>query len=312
MRTTVGSAYRAGDPTLTVAAGEGNARMPATGDFWVRIEPTDGSWDGFIRKVTSRSGDVLTFDTGTDQGTIDHDAPVGCLVYWVLSAGALTQLKADLASGGTGARFYIMDGLRSEYDPPPSQPNADDDEFNSPTLSPAWTVDVNNAAEVNIDTRWRSHLYVRFDGNQTFRIQRPIENVDFRLSGCFRIPITADNQQCAIMASSSDGMDSVRVRYQYYRGPRVSLTTRDRGVITDRQNYTIGVKTKIYLALVRIGNEWSAWFSDDGLAWGRAGEAHVKTFAVSHVSLDLGQSNSVVPCEMGIDWFRRDWAGFGF
>jgi hypothetical protein len=101
MRTTVGSAYRAGDPTLTVAAGEGNARMPATGDFWVRIEPTDGSWDGFIRKVTSRSGDVLTFAAGTDQGTIDHDAPVGCLVYWVLSAGALTQLKADLATGTT-------------------------------------------------------------------------------------------------------------------------------------------------------------------------------------------------------------------
>lgn len=106
METTVGSAYTAGDPTLTVATGDGDARMPATGDFWVAVTdwiPGDAGSRTyfFILKISSRSGDVLTRVAGTDQGTSDHDASVGAHVFWVLSAGALAQLIADITASAT-------------------------------------------------------------------------------------------------------------------------------------------------------------------------------------------------------------------
>jgi len=91
---TLGSSYTSGGVSLALTSGHG-ARFPSTGDFWVRVEDE-------IFKVTARSTDTLTV-TGAQDGTSAANHSSGVNVTWVLSVAALTQLRSDLLTSGTGA-----------------------------------------------------------------------------------------------------------------------------------------------------------------------------------------------------------------
>lgn len=98
---TLGSSYTAGGTSLVLTGGDG-ANFPASGDFWVRVQTSvsDAS-DAEIFKVTARSTDTLTV-TGAQDGTSNVNHGAGSIVVWVLSASALTQLKADVTIGAQG------------------------------------------------------------------------------------------------------------------------------------------------------------------------------------------------------------------
>ena len=96
MTVVTGAPYTAGDPTLTLQAGEG-AFLPLTGTFWIRQASILLSTSINILKVTGVAGDVLTV-TGGQDGTIDQAIPAGTTLCWVLSSSALTQMITDAAS----------------------------------------------------------------------------------------------------------------------------------------------------------------------------------------------------------------------
>lgn len=96
MTVITGSLYTAGDPTLTLLAGQG-ALLPATGTFWIRQASLLQSSLINILKVTARTGDVLTVVGGQD-GTTDQNILTGTIMCWVLSASALQQLTVDISS----------------------------------------------------------------------------------------------------------------------------------------------------------------------------------------------------------------------
>jgi hypothetical protein len=122
---TVGSAYTAADGTLTVATGEGS-KFPASGDYWISVtdKHDDSATYAFVRKVTSRSGDVLTLAAGVSAGT-DHNAAVGAYVDAVIGKAALDQLRLDIVaqvgSGGSvpagGSTGQVLEKLSgTDYD----------------------------------------------------------------------------------------------------------------------------------------------------------------------------------------------------
>lgn len=96
MTVVTGAPYAAGDPTLTLQAGEG-AFLPLTGTFWIRQASLLQSSLINILKVNSRAADVLTVVGGQD-GTTDQNIASGTVMCWVLSASALQQLTVDISS----------------------------------------------------------------------------------------------------------------------------------------------------------------------------------------------------------------------
>ena len=93
---TLTSAYTSGGGTLSLTSGHG-ARFPSSGDYWVRV-------DDEIFKVTARSGDTLTV-TGAQGSTSASNHSSGSTVRWVLTGGALDQMRADLVQTGTYANL---------------------------------------------------------------------------------------------------------------------------------------------------------------------------------------------------------------
>lgn len=91
MTGSLASSYTSGGGSLSLTSGHG-ARFPSAGDFWVRA-------DDEVFKVTARTGDTLTV-TGAQDGTSASNHSAGATVRWVLSAAALTQLRADLIQTG--------------------------------------------------------------------------------------------------------------------------------------------------------------------------------------------------------------------
>jgi hypothetical protein len=92
MTVTLDSAYTAADGHMHLTAGHG-ARLPATGDFWLRT--TTGTYRCF--KVTARSTDDITV-TAAQDGTSDGNLDAGQELKWVLGATALDQLKLDIVN----------------------------------------------------------------------------------------------------------------------------------------------------------------------------------------------------------------------
>lgn len=93
---TLGSGYTAGSGSLVLTSGHG-AKLPATGDFWLRSESPYVCF-----KVTSRSTDTLTVTAGAD-GTSDTNLSAGATLHWVLGVAALDQLRSDIIGTGTYA-----------------------------------------------------------------------------------------------------------------------------------------------------------------------------------------------------------------
>lgn len=93
---TLGASYTSGGTSITLTSGHG-ARLPSSGDFWIRVEDE-------IFKVTARSTDTLTV-VGAQDGTSASNHSSGVEGAWVLSKSALDQLRTDLVSFGTFANL---------------------------------------------------------------------------------------------------------------------------------------------------------------------------------------------------------------
>lgn len=96
--TTLGSYYTAGDSTVTLAGGGGNA-FPATGNFTIGIYDPPA----FFLLCTARSGDVLTVNTTATEGTNAISTPAGVAVAQVMTAGTFDGMRSDMSKIGTFA-----------------------------------------------------------------------------------------------------------------------------------------------------------------------------------------------------------------
>lgn len=97
-----GTALQAGDTTLTVKAGDGAAKFPATAPFMV-LFPSGAQ--GELAKCTTKSGDTLTLVRG-QEGTAAQLWPAGTVVQCVVTAGSLSDVWSAL---NRGRAFYADD-----------------------------------------------------------------------------------------------------------------------------------------------------------------------------------------------------------
>ena len=91
---TLASLYTAASGTMAVTTGQG-ARLPSSGDFWIRQRTGVSDATLNILKVTARTTDTLAV-TGGQDGTTDQNILAGVEMMWALSVSALTQLIADI------------------------------------------------------------------------------------------------------------------------------------------------------------------------------------------------------------------------
>lgn len=98
------SAYTAGDGHMHLTAGHG-ARLPATGDFWLRT-PITGTLAN-IFKCTARTDDQITIAAVTGYGA-DQNLPTGTGLCWVLAGESLDQLRTDINREMTVAAFDAL------------------------------------------------------------------------------------------------------------------------------------------------------------------------------------------------------------
>ena len=96
---TLTSDYTAADGHMHLTAGHG-ARLPATGDFWIRTPATGDVLNVF--KVTARSTDDLTVTCVTGYGA-DANRAAGTVFSWTMAGEALDQFRSDLVQTGADA-----------------------------------------------------------------------------------------------------------------------------------------------------------------------------------------------------------------
>lgn len=307
---TLGADYTAGDGHMHLTTGHG-ARLPSTGDFWLRT-PVTGTLQN-VFKCTARSTDQITVTAVTGYGA-DQNLSTGTELSWSLTGEGLDQLKDDITK-----YRQIISGLALQYDPTPDTVQTEDDEFNGDSLDAKWTVVVNTASSVDYNSTWKSHIRVKFTDNQAYQIKQSYAPTGaFSLTARGTISVIGNYQGFYIEAMDSDDSDGMRIWCGYSSSPSISLDSIDTGVYTSRKSNFLNYTSRsnfmhpVYVHIQRDGsNNWIGAISFDGLSFLRAGSggttAYSKTVTIDHIRLGLDQGGATTPMICGIDWIRRDW-----
>jgi len=292
--------YYADDGTLmdsgTAPGGGGSGTVTHTSGALTADLPVFGNGSADI-KVGTKSGNTDEVMSATGSFTPGN----------VLMTDANGNAVDGGATPGAGGLLYIRDGLSATPDPAPSSPHTQDDEFLSASLDVKWTVLTNTAAAVDFNTTLKSHIAVKFTGNQDYLIKQAFApgSADFSMTACFRIFIAGNFNGVAIYAYDAAESNGARTCYEW--GPHATYGVRTTGT----WNFSVAtlnatVADKVYLHLQRVSGAWTSWFSLNGIAWFKIGGSS-PSFTVDHITVDMTQSGLTTPNYVGCDFFRVNW-----
>lgn len=197
-------------------------------------------------------------------------------------------------------------------DTKPSSANTEDDEFDSSSLAGKWTQTNTGSPTVDIDTTLRSH-YQMLAANATSVLLQTYSNIDLKLTARLRFPYINSGDILRIVVNDNSGTtftNSILVGIQGDGGVR--FWSRDSGVTNVRGGPTTinTMWTSLIVSIRRVGNNWDAFFSEDGWTWVHAGAQFAKTFTVAAIGFQIsaGAPPTGAAAPIAVDWIRRDWS----
>jgi uncharacterized repeat protein (TIGR02543 family) len=150
------------------------------------------------------------------------------------------------------------------------------DDFNSCELSSHWQfINPNNVgtysfngAQILLSVPAGIDHDVWVGGNQAPRLMQAVNDVDFQLEIKFDAPVTRRFQLQGVLAEQ-DAQNFVRANFQNNgSGIQITLVTFAAGEQPQvRANQAISDTDAVYLQLVRVGHDWQALYSGDGITW---------------------------------------------
>lgn len=275
------------------------ASFSASGNFRIIV-------DSEIMLVTSVSSNTFTVTRGVE-GTSGASHSSGASCTHVLTAASLLKIISDLG---------ISVGLA---DRKPSTPGTYDEEWegtantlpsgwswgSAPSGSDSWTVNSN----------WPSLLTVEGTGNAQYLLTKASVTPG---SGTFGVwtkgffgPVADTANDWRIFVWNSGETDGLGI--DLFAASGTTPSVRGVKVVSSSPNTAFGsgatgdslgiIVSEFYFGLTRDGsNVWTAWYSNNGIAWSRLGSTESASFTIDHLELRLC-TNSVRTFS-GCDWVR--------
>jgi hypothetical protein len=302
------------------AAGTEGALFYAT-DYGILYRDNGSTWDAML-DINSLSSNASP-DSDNDYAII-YDAGTGKLQKVLLSnmpgggaGGAPDDAEYVVATAdGDLSGEIVIPSMAGHPDIKPSSPNTEDDEFDSSSLDVKWTETINTANASDIDTTWKSWIFVDFTGDQAYQIDQdyaPGAATAFSITVKGTLAPSANYGGLLLACRNAGDTETVRAQIAYNSSSgdpmKFQLDTQDAGSYTfARKSITMPRVNTVYIHLQRDASDnWRAWISIDGLAFYPCGTVYNKSFTVAAFNIALNQQGSTSPMRCGIDWVRRDW-----
>lgn len=229
-----------------------------------------------------------------------------------------TVWKNDSIAGQSGA---ILNA-----DSPPLSPNAEDDEFLSPTqtLDSKWTkATIGTVTEDSLNDRVQSVYFIRLAPSGGLHLTQAFAPASADFSITLAGYIVPTNNYHNLSFGIKDGANAVlgvpgatgvnnylQFSFEYSGGATFGVNKRVSNVDTFVV-YTAPVSainySKAYLHLQRVGGVYEGYYSNNGTAWQKLFDSHSQSFTVTHLELVFETYGSSVKMQGGFDWIRRDW-----
>jgi hypothetical protein len=197
----------------------------------------------------------------------------------------------------------------ASVDTPPTVPHADNDEFDSATLNPAWTEVLEGTPPISIHGALPSHYLMKASGADKSAILTKAVTVagDETWVIKFRASPTVNFAKTQIGLFTANLADGMYVDWIFNTALNVRLVSLDATVVTVRQQVTTGLIlfNTMYLYLKRASNVWSFAHSYDGASWFEPVGTHSKTFTIAKMEIKLDNDAQTIPQRMAIDYVRR-------
>lgn len=186
------------------------------------------------------------------------------------------------------------------------------DDFNTLSLnSSLWTaIDPVGDSSISVDgytlqidvPAGTSHD-VWLSGNMAPRVVQAVANTDFEIEVKFESPLSQKYQLQGILVEQ-DANNFMRFDF-YSDGTNTNIFAAafSNGSASIKVNAVVAIGSPLFLKVTRVGNQWTQWYSLDGVTWIQAGSfAH--TLAVTAAGVFAGNAGSSAPQHTAIvDYF---------
>ncbi len=197
---------------------------------------------------------------------------------------------------------------------PPRTPAANpvDDEFEGEQLSGKW-IRTGIATEESYNDKIRSALYMRFAASaaSVFLAQQINIGGDFTLTLCASGEISAATHFFQILIGDTPALaNAVFIDAVYSSGAKLRtskiVATVNTAVDTTATLTFDLARDLTLLHIQRSGNNWTFYYSQDGVVWTKFATTVALTFAVGYLRI-AGGPLAATRNQVAFHWFRKDW-----
>jgi hypothetical protein len=216
-----------------------------------------------------------------------------------------------------GINFWTVRGQTLwTPDQPPTNPTQWDDEFNTSTLNPKWTVSSNSFTSYNINTTIPSMLYGLAPASATdLQLQQAFVpgSTDFQIRVCWHADPRWGHQGVDLALYDATGVNAVRLNFEgngsssaNYIDYAYETTSSWTWTVSPQTLYSGG---KLYMHMQRRSNTyWDFFWSQDGIAWCNLARSFNKSFTVANLAVDFN-NNATYAGTYACDWVRVSTTG---
>lgn len=284
-------------------------------------------------------GRMFYVSTGTNAGNVYRDSGsawqlvmpgVGVMVGDSGSGGVAGLVPAPPAGSTVAGDFLRADGTwavpagsggggLSNFDTPPSSPNAANDEFAAGSLNSAWTAEANTAAQVSYGVIVPSMIWIQHTGNTTYVISKPFVPgaSDFAVTAKLFATPTTNYQYAGIILSdtagdtyASPGSSNGHVFLFNFSGGSGGVCISATKVVAGSDTFGTafnpgaGLRSQLYLHMQRVSGAWTFWYSFDGISFYPYAGLTPGTPTIGYVTFVAAQNGATVHEIVAIDWIR--------
>lgn len=188
-----------------------------------------------------------------------------------------------------------------------------DDEFDGNSLDPQWRKSLTTGATTleSYNDKIRSAAYFQFAASTDMTLQKWVNiRGDFSITMCASMEMTSNFHNWYVLVGNVGGTDWIELQMLYNSGAQIRSVKTVATVFSQVDTsgtLTFGANRPMFCHIQRSGNNWTYYWSNNGVVWNKLPTTVSLAFTVDRIAMSGGCGGAAVKTQLAIHFLRVNW-----